>query len=681
MITSKYSKRLGFIIFFMTMALMMCGAVSAAPGNTTHDNLQLNSTNNSTQNLPDPQVYSNGKSVGTYSTISDAINAAQSGDTIMLENGGTFDEHGLTVNKNLDFKVFNNGIATINAQYKGSIFTIGNGVTVNIQNLILENGKAVNAGAILNHGTLTMNNCNFTGNTAINTVTYGYGYGGAIDNTGTLTVNSCTFNGNTVNADYGYGGAISNDKTCTIIDSTFTDNTATGDQGATGDGGAIYNKDNSLTVTGSTFNGNTAVNGGAIFNDNNAKCTVTSDTFKDNTAVNGDGGAIYNADGTLNLISSTFNGNIATNGDGGAIHNEYGTVNISDSSFTDNTAPNDDGDGGAIYNYGGTFTIKDSKFTSNYAGTDNSGGAIYNGLDLTVNDSTFTDNTATNVGGAIYSSSYNLTVTNSTLTGNTATGEGGAIYNDGGSAIIKFNRIIGNSKYDIYNTNGGSVNALYNWWGTNFVGTNPNTAKRINSGTSSWMILSISASPMTTALSGTSTVTTDLLHDNKGVYHNPTSGIVPYTATANFKTTRGSISNTSFSSGIAKSTLKAGSVAGVANVSTMVDQQKVITNIIIYPITKTDPTVGAGNVPINKVIKITFNQNIKAGSNYASITLKTSSGKVVTITKSISGNVLMINHSSLLTNGTKYILTLPAESLSISSVNFNIAYTVSFTTI
>jgi len=106
MITFNYSKNIGFIVFSMVFALMMCKAVSAAHSNTKHDNLQLNSTSNSTQNQPDPQVYSNGKYVGTYSTISAAINTVQSGDIIMLENGGTFDEHGLTVNKNLNFNVF-----------------------------------------------------------------------------------------------------------------------------------------------------------------------------------------------------------------------------------------------------------------------------------------------------------------------------------------------------------------------------------------------------------------------------------------------------------------------------------------------------------------------------------------------------------------------------------------------
>jgi len=158
--------------------------------------------------------------------------------------------------------------------------------------------------------------------------------------------------------------------------------------------------------------------------------------------------------------------------DGGAIYND-GTLNLTSNNFTNNTAPDS---GGAIYNTGGT---------------DESG--IFYGT-LNVTNCIFTNDTAPD-GGAICNNEYgNLTVTSSTFTNNTAI-DGGAIYNDGdGTATMRFNRIINNINYDIYN-NGGSVDALYNWWGTNFAGTNPVTAGRINSATSLWMVLSIGAHP------------------------------------------------------------------------------------------------------------------------------------------------------------------------------------------
>ena len=122
-----------------------------------------------------------------------------------------------------------------------------------------------------------------------------------------------------------------------------------------------------------------------------------------------------------------------------------------------------------------------------------------------------------------------LNITNSTLTGNTVTSHGGAVYNENsGTSTIQYNRITGNTAPDIYN-NGGSVNANYNWWGTNFT-TNPTSSGRINSGTSSiWMVLTITANPSTIGTGGSSTITADLLHDNQGTLHNPANGLVPYT--------------------------------------------------------------------------------------------------------------------------------------------------------
>ena len=65
-----------------------------------------------------------------------------------------------------------------------------------------------------------------------------------------------------------------------------------------------------------------------------------------------------------------------------------------------------------------------------------------------------------------------------------------------------------------------------------------------------------------------------------------------------------------------------------------------------------DPANNAVSVSPAKIIKVTFNQNIKAGN--LNIILK-NSGKVVPITTSISGKILTINHTSKLTNGS-YVL-------------------------
>ncbi len=120
-----------------------------------------------------------------------------------------------------------------------------------------------------------------------------------------------------------YGGAIQNDAggTLTISDSTFTGNTAA-------DGGAVangYTGTATLSVSGSTFSANTATaDGGAISSGeqpgSTATLVVTGSTFSDNRATNDDGGAIdsgdYQATATLTVIASTFSSNTA-NQDGG----------------------------------------------------------------------------------------------------------------------------------------------------------------------------------------------------------------------------------------------------------------------------------------------------------------------------------------------------------------------------
>ena len=69
--------------------------------------------------------------------------------------------------------------------------------------------------------------------------------------------------------------------------------------------------------------------------------------------------------------------------------------------------------------------------------------------------------------------------------------------------------------------------------------------------------------------------------------------------------------------------------------------------------------------PGNEVIKVTFNEPIKSGPAHLGISVKSSSGKIIPITKTISKNVLLINHTTgTFVKGNKYILYLPKNSIS-----------------
>ena len=110
-------------------------------------------------------------------------------------------------------------------------------------------------------------------------------------------------------------------------------------------GGAIVNGgDGELSISDSSFSGNSAENSGAIFNV--GELIISDSSFSDNNSAEGGGGAIVNGgDGELSIVNSSFSGNSAEIG--GAIFN-VGELSIGSSSFSGNSA---DIWGGAIYNW------------------------------------------------------------------------------------------------------------------------------------------------------------------------------------------------------------------------------------------------------------------------------------------------------------------------------------------
>jgi hypothetical protein len=125
-------------------------------------------------------------------------------------------------------------------------------------------------------GSATVSLSTFTNN--VGTGCDGCGFGDAIANGGTMSVTTSTFSGNSSNQ--GEGGAIANGGTMTVTKSSFIENS--NDQGSEGHGGAIVN-DATLTIINSTFYGNRSTYGGAIYNDAGS-LTVISSTFANDSA-------------------------------------------------------------------------------------------------------------------------------------------------------------------------------------------------------------------------------------------------------------------------------------------------------------------------------------------------------------------------------------------------------------
>ncbi len=220
---------------------------------------------------------------------------------------------------------------------------------------------AINYDGVTADVTTTINGVKFTdGNLTLDTYGGAALYAGPINgNAQTLTINNCTFDNNicpTAGGNGGVGGAINMFQgTLNIDNSTFTNN-----KSIDADGGAIvynlYNQgDNGiLTITNSTFSGNTAGNtGGAIFFSAQGSpmvgqtflATITENTFINNTAT-GFGGGIF-VSNAMNVSTPAINynrfvGNTSTAGAASSgLHfaESVGSVNAENNWWGCNTGP------------------------------------------------------------------------------------------------------------------------------------------------------------------------------------------------------------------------------------------------------------------------------------------------------------------------------------------------------
>lgn len=95
-----------------------------------------------------------------------------------------------------------------------------------------------------------------------------------------------------------------------------------------------------------------------------------------------------------------------------------------------------------------------------------------------------------------------------------------------------------------------------------------------------------------------------------------------------------------------------------------------------------DPADKSVNVPINKTIVATFNENIEPGTTYSGITLRSNNGKTVEITKTIVNNILLIDPSKNLEAGKTYKIFLPTDAIEYASGTYLPQdYNFSFTTL
>lgn len=169
---------------------------------------------------------------------------------------------------------------------------------------------------------------------------------------------------------------------------------------------------------------NAACNGGAI--GNRGTLFATNTRFEGNTATS-NGGGIDNAEGDMFFEGVTFESN-SSERDGGAIYTYGGTVNIDESVFVNNSALY----GGGIQGRSGDLFVTDSTFEGQHA--EKGAGAIYwraYDEDVVIYTTYFIGNQG-DLGGGLRVVDANLSIADSSFVGNIATQRGGALNINGG---------------------------------------------------------------------------------------------------------------------------------------------------------------------------------------------------------------------------------------------------------
>jgi uncharacterized repeat protein (TIGR02543 family) len=280
-------------------------------------------------------------------------------------------------------------IRTVSLSSVGSLFTVGNGVTLVLDNNITLQGRSANNASLVkvnSGGRLVMN----TGSTVTGNSSSDNG-GGVHVNSGTFTMNGGEISGNTYSNPSGYFA-----------------------------GGGVYVDDGTFTMSGGKISGNTSSNGGGV-SVAHKTFTMSGGEISGNTAYNG--GGVYVFMGTFTMSGTAkISGNIASNSYGGGVYVQSYTCTMSGGEISGNTASGSYASGGGVYE-GGTFTMSGGTIFGNTVISDNgygSGGGVY-------------VRTFTKTGGTIYGYSASDTV-NSNVVKNSS----GTVQSDRGHTVFGY---------------------------------------------------------------------------------------------------------------------------------------------------------------------------------------------------------------------------------------------------
>ena len=291
---------------------------------------------------------------------------------------------------------------------------------------------------------------------------------------GASTISGVTITGGngTNNEDEGSGGAIQKfygDANLTVADVVLSGNYAANDGGAIN----LYSVAGTIVIRDSVISNNMAAeSGGALYFNHNGNApleiSITDVSITGNSALY-EGGGVYlqgasTSDQVMNVSMTrvTISGNDALEEAGGVYADfQSGQLTISDSTISNNTSVNE---GGGLDLVATNTSIMNTTIDGNSSDGDGGGGIFSEDFYetsgshlLTISNSTISGNHA-DWGGGLYATSayFPVEIFNSTISGNSALSDGGGIYMGKGAGVtLTQSTVTNNSTGAAYDSIGG----------------------------------------------------------------------------------------------------------------------------------------------------------------------------------------------------------------------------------